>query len=106
MGKEKERGWQENIFSFPNYQEAEKRGQEKGDRKEARKESVNSHNRGKNASEKKKEKKRSRRFLLCFSEALKQFKYEKLRLIESIILTGPNFPSFFVFHPASLIITS
>lgn len=47
MGKEKERGWQENIFSFPNYQETEKRGQEKGDRKEARKEPVNSHNRGK-----------------------------------------------------------
>lgn len=41
-----------------------------------------------------------------FLKPWNNLKYEKLRLIENIILIGSDFLSFFVFNPASLVIAS
>ena len=83
----------------------EKWGQERGGRKEGRKQGIReqSYQRGKNAHLKKKKVEAVDSFCV-FLKPWNNLKYEKLRLIESIILIGPNFLSFFVFNPASLII--
>jgi len=77
---------------------------EEAERKEGSRESVNSHTKEVKTHILKKKKVEAVDSFCVFLKPWNNLKYEKLRLIESIILIGPNFLSFFVFNPASLII--